>query len=121
MINNDRIVPVTKIDLLSLYGLILALTAESAPTALTADNAEGNFTVGTDNANVIANEPVKALNFTSAVSAATVYFVAAYNYAGFTINGTATETAGVTVDANDSTLYSATLADGTVTIAKIGF
>ena len=121
MINNDRIVPITVIDLITMYGLILKLAAATAPTALAADDTAGDFTVSTNSATVLADEPVKTVNFGSGVSAGTVYFVPAYDYVGFSINGTATATAGATIDANDSTLYSATLADGTVTIAKIGF
>ena len=120
MINNDRIVPIQKCDLLSMYGLILTLTEDAAPTKLTAD-AVGTFTVSTNSATVIANEPVKTLDFASGVTAGTVYVVAAYDFAGFTRDGTATATTGDTIDANDVTLYSATLADSAITIAKIGF
>lgn len=121
MINTERIVPVTATDLLSLYGLILKLAASTAPTALEADDTAGGFTVSTNSATLLANEPVASLNFASGVTASTVYFVAAYDYSGFTINGAATETAGADVDADGRTLYSATLASGTVTIAKVGF
>lgn len=120
MINNERIVPIQKCDLLTMYGLILTLTEDTAPTKLTADEI-GTFTVSTNSATVIANEPVKTLDFASGVTAGTVYFVAAYDFAGFTIDGTATATTGDTIDANDVTLYSATLADSAITIAKIGF
>lgn len=45
MINNERIVPVTQIDLISLYGLILKLAESTAPTALDATTSNGQFTV----------------------------------------------------------------------------
>lgn len=121
MINQDRIVPITVIDLISMYGLVLALAADTKPTALEATDTDGDFEVTTNSATLLANEPVKALDFGSGVTASTVYFVAAYNYAGFTINGAATTTTGATVEADGRTLYSATLADGAVTIAKVGF
>lgn len=125
MINNERIVPVTQTDLISLYGLMLAVAAAAAsgtaPEALAATDAEGDFTVGTNSKTYIAAEPVKNLNFGSGVSAGTVYFVAAYDYQGFAINGTATETAGVDVVPDGRTLYTATLSSSTVTIAKVGF
>lgn len=121
MINTDRIVPITAVDLITMYGLILKLAASTAPTALAATDTAGDFTVSTNSATLLANEPVKSLNFGSDVTAGTVYFVAAYDYTGFSINGTATTTAGATVEPDGRTLYSATLADGTVTIAKVGF
>lgn len=121
MINSERIVPVTATDLLTLYGLILTLAADTAPTALAADDAEGGFTQSTNSATVLASEPVKSLNFGSGVTAGTVYFVAAYDYTGFAINGTATTTEGATVEPDGRTLYTATLASGTVTLAKVGF
>lgn len=121
MINQDRIVPITAVDLITMYGLVLALAADTAPTALDATTTDGQFVQSTNSATVLASEPVASLNFASGVTAGTVYFVAAYDYAGFSINGTATETEGVTVEADGRTLYSATLADGAITIAKIGF
>lgn len=125
MINTDRIVPITTVDLISMYGLILAAAAAAAsgtaPTALAATDTAGDFTQSTNSATVIASEPVKSLNFGSGVTAGTVYFVAAYDYEGFSINGTAATTAGATVQADGRTLYSATLSSGTITIAKIGF
>lgn len=121
MINNSRIVPIQVIDLISMYGLILKLAASTAPTALAAADDTGDFTVSTNSATLLAAEPVSSLNFASGVTAGTVYFVPAYNYSGFSINGTATTTAGATVDPDGRTLYSATLSSGTVTIAKVGF
>lgn len=121
MINNDRIVPITAVDLITMYGLILKLAASTAPTALTADDTEGDFTVSTNSATVLCSEPVKSLNFGSAVTAGTVYFVPAYDYSGFSLNGTAATTAGATVDPDGRTLYSATLSSGTITVAKVGF
>lgn len=121
MINQDRIVPITAIDLISMYGLVLALAANTAPTALAATDTDGDFKQDTNSATVLCSEPVKTFGFGDGVTAGTVYFVAAYDYSGFTINGAATTTEGVTVEADGRTLYSATLADGAVTIAKVGF
>jgi hypothetical protein len=118
MINNEKIVPVTQIDLLSLYGLILKLTEETAPTALDATTSNGQFTV-TDAGTYIASEPVQALNFTAA--SGTVYFVPAYDYSGFSVNGTAVTTEGDAVIADARTLYKAVLSSGAVTITKVGF
>jgi hypothetical protein len=118
MINTERIVPVTQIDLISLYGLILKLSQSTAPTALEVTTGSGQFTVA-DAGTYIANEPVMGLNFTA--TSGTVYFVPAYNYSGFAVNGTAVTTAGDAVLADDRTLYKAVLGSGTVTITKVGF
>lgn len=121
MINNDRIVPIAALDLISMYGLILKLAASTAPDALDATDTEGDFTVSTNSKTYLASEPVKSLNFASTATAGTVYFVAAYDYEGFAINGTKATTTGATVAADGRTLFSATLASGTITIAKVGF
>lgn len=117
MVNKDRIVPIQKIDRLSAIGEILALTSTSY-SVLAADTVSGEFTVA-EAGTYLANQPVKKLNFGSGASSGTVYFVADYDYEGFALNGTATVTAGATVKADGVSLYSATLADGTVTIAAI--
>ena len=124
MINNDRIVPITTVDLISMYGLILAASAAAAsgtaPTALDAMDTAGDFAQSTNSATVLASEPVKTLNFGSSVTAATVYFVPAYDYAGFTKTGTTLTVTG-TVAADGRTLYKATLSTNALTIAKVGF
>lgn len=119
MINTDRIVQVSKTDLLTLYGTILKIASVSVAAAQA--TAPGEFKITSAASALIAAEPVETLDFAAAVTSATVYFVAAYNYAGFSLAGTAVETAGVDVVADAATLYTATLADGVVTIAKVGF
>lgn len=121
MINNDRIVPITAVDLITMYGLVLKLAAATAPTALDATDTAGDFSQTTNSATVLCSEPVKAFNFGSSVTAATVYFVAGYDYAGFTKTGATLTNAGVDVVADGRTLYSATLSSGTLTFAKVGF
>jgi len=119
MINNDRIVPVTVTDLLTLYGNILTIAGTSVEK-LEAVNP-GEFEVAANNKTYIANEPVEFLNFGEDVTAGTIYFLAAYDFAGFAINGEATETAGAEVEKDGRTLYTATLSSSTITIAKVGF
>lgn len=117
MINKDRIVPVTATDLLTLLG-----TASRVPNNLTKleATAPGQFTVAAASSyGYLANEPVEFLNFGEDVSADVVYFIPAYNFAGMAVNGTVAEIADV--DADGRTLYSATLATGTITVAKVGF
>lgn len=122
MINNDRIVPIQKIDYLSMIGTILKLHGTSF-TVLASTDVEGDFSVtGTGAAgNLLANQPVKTLNFASSVTSGTVYFVANYDFAGFTVNGSvATMGSGsATVVADGVTLYTAALSSGEVTVSVI--
>lgn len=124
MINTDRIVPVQATDLISLYGLILLQDSNnSGLTALDASNI-GEFQITSGSAPLIADEPAKVIDIdatASSVSACTVYFVPAYDYKGFTVDGAAVATAGATVNADGRTLYKATLSSSTITIAKVGF
>lgn len=120
MINTDRIVPITKTDLISMYGLILLqASANSGMTAIQANDVEGDFSCGTGIH--IAAQPVKTCDFTGA--SGTLYFVPAYDYAGFTKGGAAVTIADndVEVAPDGHTLYKAVLASGTVTITQVGF
>ena len=125
MINSDRIVPVTATDLTTLYGLILKqdTTNNSTLAALNPHDVEGDFKVTSGSAPLLASQPAKSIDIdatASSVSAATIYFVPAYDYKGFTIDGVAITPTG-TVVADGSTLYKAVLATGAVTITKAGF
>lgn len=123
MINVNRIVPVQAIDLISLYGLILLQNGSNS--GLTAAEAKypGVFEIADATNVLIANEPVATCDFAEDVTAATIYFVPAYNYTGFTLNGaTATISAGSDdVEADGRTLYKAVLATGQITITRAGF
>lgn len=124
MINKDRIVPITTVDLLSMYGLILMQASANATLAkVSASSVEGDFSITAAATPLIADEPVKTVDIASAVSSMTLYFVAAYDYAGFTINSAAvTPTVPTEGILNDGrTLYKAVLSSGAVTITKVGF
>lgn len=119
MINNDRIVPVVRIDLLTLLGTMFKIAGTSIAAA--ESSAVGEFTVASASGNYIANEPVRKFNFASGTSAV-VYFIADYEYDGFYIANTKVTTTGTAVNADGKTLYSATLSGGSaVAIAKVGF
>ena len=126
MINTDRIVSVTKTDLISLYAVILLqASGNSSLEKLASKDVEGNFQVTANSKVYIANQPVKSLDIdatTSSVSASTIYFLAAKDYVGFSIDGVAeTPAAGsVDVDNDVSTLYKAVLSSGDITITKVG-
>lgn len=120
MINNDRVVPVTKTDLLTLYGNMLKIASVNV-TAISAADTDGDFVIASASGTVIANEPVKSLEITAGTSA-TIYFIPAYDFTGFTIAGSPVTTTGTTVDPDGVTLYTATLSGGNaIAIAKVGF
>ena len=119
MINADRIVPVMATDLLTLYGNMFMIAGETV-TALQATSV-GVFNLTTAaSGDQLAAEPVESLDFAEGVSTATVYFIPALDYQGFTVNGAAATVTGDVV-ADGSTLYKAELASGEVTITKVGF
>ena len=124
MINTDRIVPVTAQDLISLYAIILVQNSNNSSLAkLDAIDVAGDFQITSGSAPLIASEPVKSCDIdatASSVSAATLYFVPAYDYEGFSIDGVKVTPTG-SVDADGRTLYKAVLSSGAITITKVGF
>lgn len=123
MINNDRIVSVTATDLLTLYGLILLQDSNNSSLEKLSAAEVGEFQITANSKLYIADEPVKSIDIdatASSVTATSVYFVPAYDYAGFTIDGAAVTPTGDVV-ADGRTLYKAVLATGAITITKIGF
>lgn len=124
MINTDRTVPVTTTDLITLYSVILKqdTTNNSSLAKLVADNVRGDFTVKSGSAPLLATEPAHVIDIdatASSVSACTVYFVPAFDYEGFTIDGVKVTPTG-TVTADGNSLYKAALSSGTITITKVG-
>ena len=122
MINKDRIVPVQKVDFLSLVGIVLNLHGTSY-SILDANDVEGNFDVTGSGAagNKLASQPVKSLDFKSGVTSGTVYFVADYAYEGIKVAGSAATIAdgSATVKADGITLYKAVLGSGEVAITAV--
>jgi hypothetical protein len=123
MITDARMVPVTATDLISLYGFALCVAAAAAsgtePEALDATDI-ATFNVSTNSKTYIAAEPVKALTFGSSITACTLYFVPAIDFAGFAkTDATLTVTGDVVADGK--TLYKATLSTNALTIVKVGF
>lgn len=116
MINNDRIVPIEKIDLISMYGTMFNI-ASATYTALAPNDTDGNFSVTSAGA-YLANQPVKSLDFANGVASGTVFFVPAYNFVGFTKDGAAATVKG-TVNADGVTLYKAALASGNITVTAM--
>lgn len=123
MINNNRIVPVQATDLITLYSVILKQDSNNSTLAkVNAANAEGDFAITAASTPLLCSEPAKNIDLAAAVTAATIYFVAGYNYKGFSLAGVAEEPAAgsVEVDADGCTLYKAVLSSGDITITKVG-
>lgn len=120
MVNNDRIVPIMKIDFLSLIGTVLGLLGTTY-SVLEATDIEGDFSVTGSGAagNFLANQPVKSLDFPTAVTGATVYFVPALDFIEITKAETAVTPSGDDIVADGITLYKAVLSSGTVTVTAI--
>lgn len=119
MINTDRIVPVQKTDLLTLYSVILKASGVTLEK-LAAENATGEFKV-TEAAtgSYLCAEPLKSVDVASGVSTS-FYFVAMDGYKGMTVNGSAATMAGDDIAADGSSLYKATVSGSTITIAAQG-
>lgn len=125
MVNNDRIVPIQKIDLLSMYGTALAIASVSF-SVLAASDIEGDFSVTGSGAagTFLANQPVKTLDFASGVTGGTVYFVPDYGFSAITVAGAAATIDDSGLDLADVkpdgvTLYKAVLSSGEVTISAV--
>lgn len=125
MVNNDRIVPIQKIDYLSMIGTILTLNSTSF-SVLAASTINGDFSVTGSGAagTLLANQPVQTLDFASGVTSGTVYFVPDYDFVGFTVNGSAatiddSELALTDIQPDGISLYKAVLGSGEVTITAV--
>lgn len=116
MMNDKRIVPITAIDLITNYGVILSAAGENV-TKLSAEDP-GVFVMTDGTGKQICDEPVKSLDFGS-VTSATFYFVAAYDFEGFKSGDTEVEMTGE-VENDTRTLYKGVLSGGSVTVTKIG-
>lgn len=87
MINKDRIVPIVKTDLLSVYGTMITLSGVSYDILKSSD-IPGNFSV-TSSGGFLCDQPVKSLDISADVTNCVVYFVADYDFGGLTVAGAA--------------------------------
>ena len=115
MINKDRIVPVMKADLISLYYLVVkALHPDLVVKIARSSNVEGDFVVTGDTIHV-CDQPAKTIDVADGAAA---YFVPALDFEGFTVSGTATEYTG-TIDPNGADLYFVVNEHGALTVTMI--
>lgn len=125
MINLERIVPITKVDWLSVVGTIMTLGGTSYGV-LNAVDDQGTFDLTGSGAagNKLCSEPVKSLNFHTGVTSGTVYFVAAHDFAGITFHEGAATFNSSYLDNDDvikdgATLYKAVLSSSTITLTAV--
>lgn len=122
MINKDRIVPVMKSDLLTIFGTMLGIAGTSY-SVIASKDVEGTFEVtgSGDAGNKLANQPLKSCDLKSGVTAAVVYFVAAYDFEGFKVAGSAPTYGSGSKDVipDGATLHKATLGSGELTITYV--
>lgn len=121
MINKDFIIPITKMDLLSMIGTILTLASVSFSIAVASVAGAVEITGSGAAGTFLANGPVKEIDFKSGVTGGTVYFIPAYDYEGIKVAGAAATMAAesVEVDAANAGLYKAVLSSGEVTITAV--
>lgn len=123
MVNKNRVVPVQKIDFLSLVGTIMKLAGTTYAFITGTDGAfevTGSGSVG----NKLANEPVKSIDFKSGVTAATVYFVPDYDFKTILTAGAESTISDSGIDLDEIkldgiSLYSAALSSGSVIITEV--
>lgn len=122
MINNERIVPVKRTDLLTLYGTVMSLNGTSYGV-LESTDIEGDFIVTGSGAagNKLCNQPAKSIDFAAGVTSGTVYFIPDFAYTGFKVAGVAVDPADGSddVNADGADLYKAVLSSGDVTITAV--
>lgn len=121
MINLKNIIPVVKMDLLSLIGTILTIANVSFQIAVASVAGEVEISGSGAAGNFLANGPVKEIDFKTGVTGATVYFIPAYNYEGIKVAGAAAtmDSDSVEVIKESANLYKAVLASGEVTITAV--
>ena len=121
MVNKNRIVPVLKIDLLSLYATIVAMTAGAPIKLIKAKDVAGSFeannVVEYDGYSSICNQPVKTLVVTE-LDDAQIYFTASFDFEGVTYNGVAVEPDD-TIVKDAATLYIMDIDGGEPTIKAV--
>lgn len=115
MLNNDRIVPVTKTDLLSLYRMIIQYSGQSINVLQPEDGDAAFMCPAGYN---IAAVPLKSFDF-SGGNTGSIYFVAERGYVGCTNENFYKSAFSDEVVPDGVTLYQATLSGQSYTISKV--
>lgn len=123
MINANRIVPIQKQDLITLYSVILSAASVTLTKADPSD-VDGNVAIATGSSSThhLVSAPAKSITFAGTVTADNVYFVASVNgFDGFKVGTTEITPSGTDIVADGVTLYKAVLSGGNaVAVTKYG-
>jgi len=119
---SGKVVPVTAIDLISMYGLILKVNGVEV-VALDERKADGTYR-GTSEGLTICSTPMKSFELGETGNPSkTIYFVPSHDYVGFIGRNGAISATGDTVEPDGKTLYKAVTsftAGGSANITKVG-
>lgn len=125
MVNKDRIIPVTKVDLLSLYATIITLRGimsgqNTGFPVLSATSVDGefDFTAAATPVGGLCNQPVKSIKVGNA-GIGSVFFIPDYDYEGIYVNGQLAEVTGDVVDASSANLYMAVADEDAIVIQAV--
>jgi len=120
MINNDRIVPITAISLLDIYGSVckqMAAAQSIDMVKLSISGAPGIFEV--EEAGVyFCDEPVKHLEIAAAADPTGVFFVPAYDFEGISIGGVEQDLTAYDIQPDGRSLYQAQASSGSVAVSN---
>ena len=122
MINNDRIVPITRTDYLTFLATICELITAASEifsdgfSTLPAADVEGNFTIS-QNGTYILDQPAKNVNVFAGVTAQ-ILFLADYEFEGFQVDGVPVVLIQE-VKKDAATLYGASISSGEVSVFPI--
>lgn len=114
MINNDRIVPITKIDYLSLIYFIES-TSKNVGVLKVVDGV-ASVPSASQFAELLVNEPVKKIELVT--GSKPLVFVASYDFEGITLNGEAVDV-DTEIKKDGVSLYSVSQLEGAVNVAEL--
>lgn len=122
MVNENRIVPVTKMDLISLFGSVasLMLSLSGAEPVILDPVETGVFEIES-NGMYLLSEPAKSVDFAATATSATAVFIPGYDYEGITLAGAAVEPSedSILPEAEPNAFYGAALQSGSIFVAPV--
>lgn len=120
MMNQNRIIPVTQSDLISLYSVSLLLADDTIAQASVANaDVPAVFDIADVSGKFLLDEPVKKVTVADGAEV-TLYLVAAYDFDGIYVAGS-DEPLSADIDADGKSLFKVVIASGAATVSKVGF
>lgn len=122
MINKDRIIPITKCDLLSMFGTIMNLIAmvnEGEPAdIIEASTIDGDYVIRSVARGAFLDQPVKSITFEAGAADGAMFFVPDYTFEGIYVNGEKVDI-GADIDASSSNLYMLGFREGSPSVMAV--